>query len=94
MYLMLVWYGLQTIGGDDGEDGHDEGVGAPHYDGQPCAEQRLEQGVDAGGEDERLDDSGLVVLIANRRDVAMRDDRNAGWCRTIRTTAGIVTSIQ
>jgi hypothetical protein len=62
--LMLVWYGLQPIGGDDGEDGHNEGVGAPHYDRQPCPKQRLEQGVDSGGEDERLDDSSLVVLIA------------------------------
>ena len=59
---MLVWNGLHLAGMDDGEDRHDECIGAPDYDWQACTEQRLKQSVDAGGEKESLNHQSLVIL--------------------------------
>ena len=63
LHLMFVWYGLHLAGIDDGEDRHDECIGAPDYDRQACPEQRLKQSVDAGGEKESLNHLSLVILM-------------------------------
>lgn len=61
-YLVLVRYGQKLGRPDDGECRQNVVEGAAHHGWKPGSERGLEQGVDSGDKDDRLDDLGPLVL--------------------------------
>lgn len=53
-----------AAGEDDGDGGRDEGVGAPDDGGEARAEEALNQRVDPGDEQQRLDHPRLLLIAA------------------------------
>lgn len=60
--LVGIGNAVVAAGEDDGDGGRDEGVGAPDDGGQARAEEALDQRVDAGDEQQRLDHPRLLLL--------------------------------
>lgn len=61
---MRIGNAVVAAGEDDGDGGHDEGVGAPDDGGQARAEEALQQSVDPGDEQQRLDHPRLLLIAA------------------------------
>ena len=59
-----------AAGEDDGDGGRDEGVGAPDDGGEARAEEALNQRVDPGDEQQRLDHPRLLLLPAKKEERA------------------------
>jgi hypothetical protein len=62
--LVGIGNAVVAAGEDDGDGGRDEGVGAPDDGGQARAEEALDQRVDAGDEQQRLDHPRLLLIAA------------------------------
>ena len=61
-YLVGIGNPAVAAGEDDGDGGRDEGVGAPDDGGEARAEEALNQRVDPGDEQQRLDHPSLLLL--------------------------------
>ena len=69
-YFVGIGNAAVAAGEDDGDGGRDEGVGAPDDGGEARAEEALNQRVDPGDEQQRLDHPRLLLLPAKKEESA------------------------